>query len=176
MGPVILLHRGADWQWIDQWDACRFWLAIEPLWKTQDHPWLCINMAADRLVPIITTTMARRKRKLTFSSKRQKRQRTARFPCVVCKQEVLDKHPALSCDGCERWQHLECNSGTTSGIFVIRSPTCIHTHTHTHLCVCVCVIQTISTSLIKQLKIHYPVPLFPFMTIMTVIKKNCSYY
>ena len=118
----------------NQWDVWGLWLAIIRPWMAADHPRSCINMTVEPAI------MPRRKRKLTLTSRCQKRLKITRFPCVVCKEEVKDDQAALLCDGCERWQHLECNSGSTLGIIVIRPR--VHTDTHTHICVCVCMCPT----------------------------------
>ena len=62
-----------------------------------------------------TTTMARRKRQQQpTTTQAPKRRRHIQFPCVVCHEEVRSDQAALLCDGCNKWQHLDCQSGTNS--------------------------------------------------------------
>ena len=58
-----------------------------------------------------TTTMARRKRKLQPTTTQLTKRRHIRFPCVICKEAVRHNQAALACDGCDKWQHLDCQSG-----------------------------------------------------------------
>ena len=35
------------------------------------------------------------------------------FYCIFCAEEVTSRQEALLCDGCDRWQHLRCQTGIT---------------------------------------------------------------
>ncbi|KAH3867254.1 hypothetical protein DPMN_030380 [Dreissena polymorpha] len=36
------------------------------------------------------------------------------YPCVYCARNVGEEDKANSCDECERWQHLSCETGVSS--------------------------------------------------------------
>jgi hypothetical protein len=33
--------------------------------------------------------------------------------CIECTEVVIDGDQSLMCNGCDRWQHLGCNTGVT---------------------------------------------------------------
>ncbi|KAH3878349.1 hypothetical protein DPMN_002237 [Dreissena polymorpha] len=33
------------------------------------------------------------------------------YPCLLCERNVNDDDRAISCDQCEKWQHLSCDTG-----------------------------------------------------------------
>ena len=45
---------------------------------------------------------------------------SAQYPCISCNREVRPRQQALLCDGCNKWQHRKCSSGSSNFLINLR--------------------------------------------------------